>query len=161
MNFILILSIFVIDFNIVMTVCCKFIKRVIFIIDKNIWSINDWKIALLNRLNIVDWNFSKTIISDRDRKFLSKLWRAIFSKLDVLLLYFTIYHAQIDEQTKIFNQIVEIVLRFYLVIMKNSVNWSDVLLKMQRHINNNQFFVTFKTLNETVYDFILVQTLNF
>ena len=37
MNFILIFSIFVVDLNIAMTVCCKFTKRVIFIIDKNIW----------------------------------------------------------------------------------------------------------------------------
>ena len=144
-----------------MTICCKFIKRVIFIIDKNIWSANNWEIALLNRLNIVNWNLSKAIISNRDRKFFSNLWCVIFNKLDVLLLYFIAYHVQTNKQIEIFNQIVEIVLQFYLVTMKNSVNWLNVLLKMQRHINNNQFSVIFKIFNETTYDFTSIQLLNF
>ena len=32
---------------------------------------------------------------------------------------------------------------------------------MQRHINNNQFIVTFKISNETTYDFTSIQSLNF
>ena len=115
----------------------------------------------MNRLNIADWNLSKVIISNRDRKFFFDFWRAVFNKLDVRLLYFIVYHAQTNEQSKIFNQIVEIALRFYLVIMKNSINWSEILLKMQRHINNSQSIVTSKTSNETTYDFTSIQSLNF
>ena len=115
---------------------------------------------MLDRLNTADWGLPKTIISDRDRKFLSELWRAIFSKLGVLLLYSTAYHAQTDEQTEIFNQIAEIALRFYLATMKNPANWPDVLPKMQRHINNSQSSATSKTPNEAAYGFTPVQPLD-
>ena len=73
------------------------------------------------------------------------------------MFYFTIYHFQTNDQSKRTNQIVEITLRFHLTIMKNSVQWSKMFSKIQRHINNVNSFVIDKNSNEIVYDFIFLQ----
>lgn len=68
--------------------------------------------ALVDRLDIADWGIPKVIISDRDRKFLSDLWTAIFKRLGTLLLYSTAYHPQMDGASERTNQTVEIALIF-------------------------------------------------
>lgn len=113
---------------------------------------------MLKRLNIIDWNLFKVIISNRDKKFLSKLWAIIFKKLDVKFFYFIVYHFQTNDQSKRTNQIVEIILRFHMIIMKNSIQWSKILFKIQRHINNVSSSIIDKNSNEIVYDFIFLQT---
>ena len=67
------------------------------------------------------------ILSDRDRKFLSNLWKAIFKILKIDFLYFTVYHSQTNENSEKINQIVEIALRHYFLSMNNSTEWLDVL----------------------------------
>lgn len=57
----------------IMSVTCKFSKRVSLVPGKNTWAANDWSDALLERLEIADWGLPKIIISDRDKKFLSQL----------------------------------------------------------------------------------------
>jgi hypothetical protein len=42
----------------------------------------------------------KTIISDRDTKFTSKFWKALFEGLGTQLNFNTTYHPQTDGQTK-------------------------------------------------------------
>jgi IS30 family transposase len=49
----------------------------------------------------------KTIISDRDTKFTSNLWKTLFSGLDTQLSFSTTYHPQTDGQTERTNHIVE------------------------------------------------------
>ena len=53
------------------------------------------------------------IISDRDVKFSSKFWRAMFQSLGTLLNLSSAYHPEIDGQTKRVNQIIEDMLRSY------------------------------------------------
>lgn len=86
-----------------MSVTDKFTKRITLIPGRATYSAGEWAIRLLDRLDIADWGYPKVIISDRDRKFLSELWAAIFKKLGVSLLYSTAYHPQTDgasERTK-------------------------------------------------------------
>ena len=74
-------------------------------------------------------------------------------------MYFIVYHSQIDEQFERINQIMKIVLRFVIALLIDFVDYSDILLKLQRALNNS-VFSNGHTFNEIVYDFIFVQ-LNF
>ena len=47
------------------------------------------------------------IIGDRDRKFDSHFWRAVFKRLDTMLNLSTADHPQTDGQTKRVNQVLE------------------------------------------------------
>ena len=95
-NFILTLSLFD-NFDILMSIICKFFKCVLLISNNVKWSVEEWKKILLNRLNVVDWNLSKIIIFDRDCKFLSKFWTIMFNRLNVKLMYFIVYHSQTND----------------------------------------------------------------
>ena len=159
-DFILILFVTFDELNTSMSITCKYTKRLTFIVDKKIWSTDEWDMILIDRFDIANWNISKVIISDRDRKFLFDMWTKIFKKLDVRLLYSIVYHSQIDDQFERINQMIEIAFRFHLAKMTNFENWFKILSKMQRHFNNFTFVTIDKTLNETSYDFISIQLMN-
>ena len=97
-DFILALFIIIeIEYDFLMSMICKFSKRVTFVVEKSTWLASQWDITLIDKLNVADWNTSNVILFDRDRKFLSELWITIFRYLSVKLLYFIVYHSQIDD----------------------------------------------------------------
>jgi hypothetical protein len=53
----------------------------------------------------------KIIISDRDPKFTSKLWKSLSKTLETELRFSTAFHPETDGQTEIMNQTLEIMLR--------------------------------------------------
>ncbi|MCO5577647.1 hypothetical protein L7F22_031478 [Adiantum nelumboides] len=53
------------------------------------------------------------IISDRDAKFTSKFWQAMFQSLGTQLNLSTAYHPETDGQTERVNQVIEDMLRAY------------------------------------------------
>jgi hypothetical protein len=57
----------------------------------------------------------KTIISDRDSRFMSTFWQELFRLIGTALIPSTIYHPQTDGQTEIVNKWVEGYLRNYVV----------------------------------------------
>ena len=137
-----------------MSIICKFFKRIICVLSKFIWTVTQWIKTLLNRLDVIDWDISKIIISNRNRKFMFELWIELFRQLDVKLLYFTAYYSQIDDQFERINQTLKITLRFVMIMLNNSIDWSDIMFRIQRILNN--FIVNIdKTFNETFYDFTL------
>ena len=73
-------------------VTCKFSKRYTFVSGKTTWTVAQWAAALIERLELRDWDIFKAILSNRDSKFLSELWTTLFDKLNVKLLYSTVYH---------------------------------------------------------------------
>ena len=63
------------------------------------------------------------IVSDRDQKFDSHFWRAVFKRLDTMLNLSTAQHPQTDGQTERVNQVLEDMLRAY--VSKHQSNWED------------------------------------
>ena len=146
------------QFDCVMSINCKYFKRIMLVSSKSTWTITQWNHVLLNRLNIIDWKLSKVIISNRDRKFLSNMWTVMFTRLEIKFLYSAAYHSQTDDLSKRINQIVEIVLRFLISTLKYSDFWFEVLSHVQRDFNNSVSTDSFS--NEIVYDFTSVQAID-
>ena len=110
-------------------------------------------LVMLERLNLSDRKLFKVIISNRDRKFFSNLWIALFNQSKGKLLYSTICHSQIDKSFEKTNKTLKIVLRYHLMSLKNSKNWLIIIDFIQRNFNNIFFSITIKTFNEIRYDF--------
>ncbi|KAI1000712.1 hypothetical protein K3495_g7486 [Podosphaera aphanis] len=73
----------------VMTITDKFSKVITILPGKSNWSAEEWGTNLVSHLMLVLWGLPRAIISDRDRKFTSSIWRGIFSKLGVTMLFST------------------------------------------------------------------------
>eukprot|EP00253_Pinus_taeda_P019401 PITA_19401 len=76
----------------------------------------------------------KTIISDRDVKFTSAFWRTLFAELGTQLNFSTAYHPQTDRQTERVNQLVEDMLRAY--VMQQPMLWEEYLHLVEFAYNN-------------------------
>ena len=50
----------------------------------------------------------KTMVLDRDSKFLSHYWKTLWRKLGTSLNFSTFYHPQTDGQTKVIIEVLEI-----------------------------------------------------
>ena len=67
----------------------------------------------------------KTIVSDRDAKFLSYFWKTLWSKLGTRLMFSTTCHPQTDGQTEVVNRTLSALLRS--LVKKNLKSWEDCL----------------------------------
>ena len=56
----------------------------------------------------------KIIISDRDAKFTSRFWQALFKELDTKIHMSTAFHPQTDGQTERLNKTLEEMIRAYV-----------------------------------------------
>ena len=140
----------------------KFSKAVSFISEKITWNRENWVISLLNCLALINWGLPKAILTDRDLKFVTDMWKKIFEQLKIKLLLSTVYHSQTDESFEITNQTAEIALKYFLTTLKNINSWVTVLLRMQTVLNNStKYFSTVKTLTEVLYDFQICEALDF
>ena len=57
----------------------------------------------------------KAIVSDRDSKFTSNFWKGLFEGFGTSLNMSTTYHPQTDGQTERVNQVIEDMLRMYVM----------------------------------------------
>ena len=79
-DFILALSVSRVEqFNVVMSITCKFTKRIIIVLNKNIWTIVEWDRALLNQLDLDDWRLSKILIWSKSKVYEKSLTRDFHS----------------------------------------------------------------------------------
>jgi hypothetical protein len=76
----------------------------------------------------------RTIVSDRDTKFTSNLWRVWFKGFGTDLNFSTAYHPHIHGQTKRVNRIIEDMLGMY--VMDNPSKWEDYLHLVEFSYNN-------------------------
>eukprot|EP00253_Pinus_taeda_P004481 PITA_04481 len=91
----------------------------------------------------------KTIISDRDVKFTSAFWKTLFTELGTQLNFSTAYHPQTDGQTERVNQMVEDMLRAY--VMQQPTRWEDYLHLVEFTYNNDYHTSTQMSPFEVLY----------
>ena len=128
MNFIFALSLSTDEkYNCLMSIICKYFKRILLIFKNIKWFAKNWGKVLLHHLNIANWKLLKIIIIDKNKKFLFELWIVIFKRLDVNLLYSTVYHSQTNEQSERINQMIEIALRYYMSTLWKPSDWLSIL----------------------------------
>jgi len=76
-----------------------------------------------------------SIVSDRDSRFMSRFWQGLQSALGTDLRYSTAYHPQTNGQTERVNQIVEDMIRCY--ILDHGGAWDRRLRLMEFAYNNS------------------------
>jgi hypothetical protein len=160
MNFVLDLSKTKNEINCVLSITNKFIKRIMLISENFTYTAENWIIQLLKKSQRRDWDISKVIISDRNRKFLSDLWRILFEKLEIFLFYSTTYHSQTNDVSERTNQILKIALRYYIQELHDSTLWIIALWKFQSVFNNTRSVVKERTSNELLYELVSNLSLN-
>ena len=158
MNFIVKLS-FNRDMNVLLTITCKFSKKILLISSHDIWFAIDWANVIIVAFMKHDWNISHVIVSNKDNKFMSDFWQVVFHKFITTIFTFTVYHSQTDDQSKRINQTIEIALRFH-VIAHFDDEWIDVLSFFQVENNNVVHVIIEYSSNELIYEFKINDTLN-
>eukprot|EP00253_Pinus_taeda_P028842 PITA_28842 len=91
----------------------------------------------------------KVIISDRDVKFTSTFWRTLFADLGTQLNFSTAYHPQTDGQTERVNQVVEDMLRAF--VMQQPTLWEEYLHLVEFSYNNGYHTSTQMSPFEVMY----------
>ena len=99
------------------------------------------------------------IISNKNFKFLSNMWQFFFERLNIVLLTSTTYYSQIDEIFEKTNQIVEIVIRFFIINYSN-INFVLTLSIFQIQMNNFVNVIIDLSTNEINYEFKIRETLS-
>ncbi|XP_060210611.1 uncharacterized protein LOC132637556 [Lycium barbarum] len=93
----------------------------------------------------------KTIISDRDAKFLSHFWRVLWGKLGTKLLFSTSCHPQNDGKIEVVNRTLGNMLR---AVLKGKLTfWEEHLAMVEFACNRTVHSSTGKSLFEVVYGF--------
>ena len=84
---------------------------------------------------VVLHGFPATIVSDRDPRFTSHFWRALFSASGTTLAISTAIHPQTDGQTEHANRTIEQILRNY--VSSHLDNWNHLLAAAEFACNNS------------------------
>jgi hypothetical protein len=85
----------------------------------------------------------KDIVSDRDPKFTSKFWRALWKRMGSEFKMSTLFHPQTDGQTKRVNLVIQQFLRNY--VATNQQDWVDHLDLAEFCYNNSEHSTTGST----------------
>ena len=93
----------------------------------------------------------RTIVSDRDVKFMSYFWKTLWAKLGTKLLFSTTCHPQTDGQTEVVNHTLSALLR--TMIKKNLKEWEDFLPHVEFAYNRAVHSTTSMCPFEVVYGF--------
>lgn len=93
----------------------------------------------------------KTILSDRDVKFMSYFWKTLWGKLGTKLLFSTTCHPQTDGQTEVVNHALSTLLRS--MIKKNLRVWEECLPHVEFAYNRAVHSTTQLCPFEVVYGF--------
>jgi hypothetical protein len=91
--------------------------------------------TLLNQKIFLEHGVPLQIISDRDAKMTSAIWRNFFKIIGCELTMSYSYHQRFDGQTEVMNRVIEQILRCY--INYNQDNWYELLPYVLSAINNS------------------------
>jgi hypothetical protein len=158
-DFVIVLSMTLIEENAILTTTNKFFKRISVVIDKDTWDVLEWAREWLNALQRKKWRISKAIIFDRNSKFLEAFWNIIFRHMNVALHFTIVYHSSTNDQSKRTNQTIEIAIRFFL--MKSQISdFIKLLFSIQTFMNNASNVSIELFSNEILYEFKVSEFLN-
>jgi hypothetical protein len=142
-------------FDAVMTVTCKFSKKVEFVPGKETYTAEEWAKAYFGATT--DWSIPSVWIGDRDSKWLSKFWTQLFTNMGARISATTAYHPQSDGQSERTNQTAEIALRF-ATARYPGVDFTEFLPAFKRVFNNSVNASTGRSPNEIIYGFNLTDS---
>jgi hypothetical protein len=77
----------------------------------------------------------KSIVSDRDTKFIGHFWRTLWKNLGTNLAFSYAYHPQMDGQTKVVNRILGDLLR--ILVKEHHSSWDNILTHAEFAYNNS------------------------
>ncbi len=138
MNFITELSLSK-NYNVICTIICCLFKERHYVFCH--WEDND--ISIEETVWIMLWNVYRlhdllsSIVSNRDSQFISIMWQSLCKQLKIKVNLSTVYHSEINDQSKRANQDVERELRIYCNYMQN--DWAKWLSMMKFSDNFNTF----------------------
>ncbi len=141
MNFITELSLSE-DYNFICIIICHLIKEHHYVLCH--WKDDD--ISVEEMIWIMLWNVYRlhdllsSIVSNRDSQFISTMWKSLCKRLRITASLFTVYHSEIDDQSKRVNQNVECKLRIYCNYMQN--DWVKWISMIEFSDNFNIFSIT-------------------
>ena len=79
----------------------------------------------------------RSIVSDRDPRFVSKFWQGLWSLLGTKLRMSSAYHPQTDGQTEAMNRVVEMILRSIMHESRDYATWETILSIVEFVVNNS------------------------
>ena len=92
----------------------------------------------------------KAIVFNRDPKLTSNFWKGLFADLGTKLNFSTAYHPQTDGQTERLNQVLEDMLRMY--VMHKPTKWEEYLHLVEFAYNNGHQASLGMSPYEALYD---------
>ncbi|KAK1601961.1 hypothetical protein QYE76_027066 [Lolium multiflorum] len=93
----------------------------------------------------------RSIVSDRDVKFMSYLWKTLMAKFNVKLLFSSSSHPQTDGQTEVVNRSLSTLLR--VLVKKNLKAWEDCIPHAEFAYNRAKHSTTSRSPFMVVYGF--------
>ena len=117
----------------ILVIVDRFSKAAKFVPVKNRQTAEDLAHLVIREL-IATEGVPKSIVSDRDKLFISKFWTALMTRLGTQKKMSTAFHPQTDGQTEWLNQTLEQYLRAY--INEEQDNWVELLPTAQLVYNN-------------------------
>ncbi len=133
------------DYNIICTIICHLIKECHYVFCH--WRDDD--ISVEETVWIMLWNvywlhdLLSSIVSNRDFQFISTMWKSLCKRLRITASLFTVYHSEINDQSKQVNQDVKRELRIYCNYMQD--DWVKWISMMKFSNNSNIFLITSMT----------------
>ena len=120
--------------NAILVIVDKLTKSAHFIPVRDTYDVTDVERVFVSEV-IRLHRFPTKIISDRDSRFTSRFWTSLQSALGTQLNLSTAYHPETDGQTERVNQVLEDMLRMY--VMDNQTQWERYLPLVEFAYNNS------------------------